>query len=1059
VVLLPETINLIGFAEEKKDSSDVSTRNSGKKLRFVQLYTSKSYANRRPMLVRPTDEEENYNVQVNGSTTEDSTSDLEKHVLSPTLVDAISKTAQFVWAHTKKMEGLTGRSDIRLQTAVGMPVAVDKDGNMCVVVMFSPNNIQSTDSALEYLQNISRSATSTSSFPALLPAFDPKQGLISLDHHHHSSQREALPLLSHVLSDGVVTRFVPLDENSIDKNQPLSLPEVHSDQDLESAPRDCFGIPMLPAIAELGNSIIIREDINGGTSSDPFDEASYGVWSTIMQTVNNIESINVMEEQESGITIQYNSVKTQILTKKSKHPYMNIERQQRLEEFASAFLDVSIFDLAEVWIPTGQNSDCLGLNSSVKTVNNNALLNEFATASGKCLIKFWSGAVGRAYSSGNPVWSFNQEVFSDTGRLHLLQQAKVETVLAVPVFSGRSKTPAFVFCCYSFVRSGSVPFVLKFVQQALKLLWAGLDNVQLHDCVGEDVWKHIAPADLGEMAVDVEMHQHFMIKKRSIGVISNDVDSRDESLKSLTVQIVPSIYTRHEPPLEDSSPQLGQSQTYGNIKNKIHDAIKAVADINPTNQHITTNANGSKRAHIFVLEPNETSTPPFQQQPQPQLNYHHQQQHHHLQQYQYYHQQQPLLQQHSVKNPNLTSSMRGTLPAVSTPLPLPHPFPLPNQIIRPLNNEGCSTDSQQTKKCIRSLQEKEPLITMYESTQSRLIDSNTELNDALQEHHNDTVSSYSISSMQQIQPDPLPTPVYSIPIEQVKAAGTLVSATLAPSVVNEVDHTIPPNSTFRSATPGSCVRPVTVTLSTDSSKAKRCRIQGCDKTALARRPYCVCHSGNRMCEHEGCSKCAQGSTRFCIAHGGGRRCTFPGCDKGARDKFFCAAHGGGKRCKFEGCTKSAVGSSNLCTAHGGGRRCDVEGCDKSAQSSTKFCVKHGGGKKCSHPECEKVSRGRTQFCAGHGGGVRCKLTGCNRVAIGKIQLCRAHGGGTCPKNTLGIFSSKEVMLPLVSSICTGSGSIQGGNVCVPIIEPVMYGFGHPQQQQEAHSISADLASI
>merc|ERR1719162_2322699 len=143
----------------------------------------------------------------------------------------------------------------------------------------------------------------------------------------------------------------------------------------------------------------------------------------------------------------------------------------------------------------------------------------------------------------------------------------------------------------------------------------------------------------------------------------------------------------------------------------------------------------------------------------------------------------------------------------------------------------------------------------------------------------------------------------------------------------------------------------------------------------------------------------------------------------------------------------------------GGRRCDAEGCDKSAQSSTKFCVKHGGGKKCSHPECEKVSRGRTQFCAGHGGGVRCKLAGCNRVAIGKIQLCRAHGGGTCPKNTLGIFSSKEVMLPLVSSICTGSGSIQGGNICVPIIEPVMYGFGHPQQQQEAHSISADLASI
>jgi hypothetical protein len=88
-------------------------------------------------------------------------------------------------------------------------------------------------------------------------------------------------------------------------------------------------------------------------------------------------------------------------------------------------------------------------------------------------------------------------------------------------------------------------------------------------------------------------------------------------------------------------------------------------------------------------------------------------------------------------------------------------------------------------------------------------------------------------------------------------------------------------------------------------KGKPCRIQGCNNFAVARRPYCAKHSGNRLCERDGCTKCAQGSTRFCIAHGGGRRCTFPGCDKGARDKFFCAAHGGGKTFLFRswvGCT-------------------------------------------------------------------------------------------------------------------------------------------------------------
>jgi hypothetical protein len=359
------------------------------------------------MLVRPADEEENYNAQVNGShKSEDSPQDLEKHVLSPIMVDAISKTAQVVWAHTKKSEGLTGRSDIRLQTAVGMPVAVDREGNMCVVVMFSPNNIQSTDDALEYLQSISRSATSAS-IPTLLPAFDPKHGLIHVP-HHHASTSEVLPLLSNVLSDGVTTRFVSLDE-SPEEQPALGVPEVHSDHDLISAPRDCFGIPMLPTVAELGSSQGNRSEAHGDSVLDAFDEASYGVWSTIMQTY---DEPYILEDTAAGWTDPTqvgNSKESLLLGSAINKPYLETERQERLQEFASAFLDVSVFDLAEVWLPIGQGSDCLAMVTSVTSSNsNNATLNEFTRQSQKVLIKFWSGAVGRAHSSGNPVWSFNK---------------------------------------------------------------------------------------------------------------------------------------------------------------------------------------------------------------------------------------------------------------------------------------------------------------------------------------------------------------------------------------------------------------------------------------------------------------------------------------------------------------------------------------------------------------------------------------------------------------------------------------------------------------------------
>ena len=359
----------------------------------------------------PADEEENYVTQLNGNSSEDEDDDdsraKKKHVLSPMLVDAISKTAQVVWAHTKKQEGLLGRSDMRLQTAVGMPVAVDGSGNMCVVVMFSPNNISSTDDALEYLQSISRSATSTS-IPSLLPAFDPKQGLVSLPHHH--STNEMIPLLSapNIRDGSVITRFVSLDDAPIGAGQ-LSVAEVHSDHELANAPKDCFGIPMLPSVTFLDGG----DHVSG---TEAFDEASYGVWSTIMDNADLSLAGPDLLEQNGMSSTQFNDQPTGPIHDSPgpiyaiNKPTMEKERRDRLEEFAAAFLDVSVFDFAEVWIPIGEQADHLGQVTSVISSDSrsNQALQDFVATSEKILVKYWSGAVGRAFSSGNPVWSANQ---------------------------------------------------------------------------------------------------------------------------------------------------------------------------------------------------------------------------------------------------------------------------------------------------------------------------------------------------------------------------------------------------------------------------------------------------------------------------------------------------------------------------------------------------------------------------------------------------------------------------------------------------------------------------
>ena len=331
-----------------------------------------------------------------------------------------------------------------------------------------------------------------------------------------------------------------------------------------------------------------------------------------------------------------------------------------------------------------------------------------------------------------------QNVFSDSGRAHLFRQTNIETTLAVPVFSGRSKTPAFIFCCYSFVRSGSIPFVLKFVQQALKLLWGGLDKVEPHKTVDGDIWKDCTPADLGEMAADVEMHQHFMIKKRPIGAISTEMESQDKSINSLTAEVdsldtlggtthtAPSIYTGQRGlEIETPSPQLIQRHTYEGIQNHLNDAIKSVVDMQPVHRHVPTNSNGSKRAHVFFQPSQIMYAQIAQEQPK------------------------------DGQNESSENQVHGALPAVSTHLPLPQPFRLPNQVVQPTINEypGATTLHQ-------SLQEPIQRTAFTHQSHNQTIDNSVNPN------HGYSFSSQQQQTTQQDQ-EIVPNAVLSIPMDNI----------------------------------------------------------------------------------------------------------------------------------------------------------------------------------------------------------------------------------------------------------------------------------------------------
>ena len=399
----------------------------------------------------------------------------------------------------------------------------------------------------------------------------------------------------------------------------------------------------------------------------------------------------------------------------------------------------------------------------------------------------------------------------------------------MPIFSAGDASPSCILCCYSLLPADSVPFVLNFVQKAVRLLWDGLDKiVSPHESVGKELWKDVAPADLGEMAADLEMQKAFIGKKRPrsnsmIEQQSNQDDGRDNQFHSNEEQYAP----MPTPPLRGLSPaplfpttvqemsQNAQQFVYLDGDNNGHwavqQAVRSVGDMN-----LWTDNNGAGPSSL-----GGSFIPGLTQQPQ-------------HQQYQ---------PEHQMTFVNY-ATQNGAGETVNT---------AQSAAVEPTPVNGMHPGHVDDPETIRA----------------NLLEIN-----AMAQHYQPSTASTSAGIQQHAEPLQIANidQMHVVPLSQSEGSVILTG---------------PQQNMFCTAT-AQPVHVASMDLNANSNQPI-CRIQGCNDLAVSKRPYCARHCGNRQCEREGCSKCAQGATRFCIAHGGGRRCTFPGCDKGARDKFFCAA--------------------------------------------------------------------------------------------------------------------------------------------------------------------------
>lgn len=83
------------------------------------------------------------------------------------ICEAVRDGSGVVWANTAVEEGLLGRSDLPLRTAVGAPVYT-QGRDFLVLVLFSPSIVQNSATTMEFLYTLAQASSDTAN--AFLPA-------------------------------------------------------------------------------------------------------------------------------------------------------------------------------------------------------------------------------------------------------------------------------------------------------------------------------------------------------------------------------------------------------------------------------------------------------------------------------------------------------------------------------------------------------------------------------------------------------------------------------------------------------------------------------------------------------------------------------------------------------------------------------------------------------------------------------------------------------------------------------------------------------------------------
>jgi hypothetical protein len=452
-------------------------------LKFIQLYTSPTYEDFHSLLLQPDED-------VTGTS---SNRDEDTHRFSPVICRGVCDGGQIVWANTRISQGLTGRDELPLNTAVGVPIC-SIGCDTYILVLFAVEIITMTPQAIEYLATVSRAVTEGSS-TFLSPSFSQNAAITQAKTEDFVGLWDIGELVRKYSSE-VEFHLLPIGklQKYFDCNEILLFCDFFTDFKTRRDGR--FTVKQLEGLRDSYKQARKRSDsVSSITSkgwegigvgapkrnqnSSDADLTSYdesgtasGLYNVDITTIENDLGLPIDEPSTSFDNQQVAKVKSEEYEQPGSvlHVYAHFAyklSQCRFHEFMISILGMTVFESSELWLLSEQESDL----SLVAGVYRNSSMQKWIAFNENIKLKVGASGPGRIVATGGSHWEMNYSTVADDNdpRRPAAKQHNVNTSFGVPLHGFHGVCGALMF--YSSKSNfAAEPLLILLVERAVQLI-------------------------------------------------------------------------------------------------------------------------------------------------------------------------------------------------------------------------------------------------------------------------------------------------------------------------------------------------------------------------------------------------------------------------------------------------------------------------------------------------------------------------------------------------------------------------------------------------------------